>query len=805
VPLLLACLSQLTSRGNAIMLKYAIVAVIWLTVSTAISADFDAAVQPFFQTYCLRCHNEQKQEGEFRLDTLPREFTEENAAQRWAEVVFRLNSGEMPPKKELQPKPQDLGAAVDWLSARLKEGEAARMARRGPVAHYRLSREEYGHTVYDLLGVYFDVNLPGAFNEDPRWHGFDRIGALLSLSPSHVDRYFRAAETVVSRAFPDQQAPSETIKRDANAGQEKWLQEQGLAGPVRWPLWPGHGKHLVSASSPGLYRIRIQLSALPSFKGRLPHLSLWHQQLKRSVIGLDVSAPEDKPTVIEIETFLPEGHFDVMNESPGMLADGQTPSVAQFPFVNTKVSKSTRPTSYRLFNDEGNSIFPLLIVDSVECEGPILLESDARKREGLFPTKDGDLADARVCLQRFASRSWRRPVLEAELDRYVKLMEEELKAGENFRSAYRAALVAVLASKNFYYVEEGSPTQRRETVNDWELAARLSYFLWSSLPDDELRTAAEQNTLHRPEVLRTQLARMLADRKSRRFTESFPRQWLQLHRVGAFPPDAGLYPDYDRWLERSMVLETTGYFHEVFSKNLSLREFLVSDWTMMNSRLAMHYGLPRPATSDLQRVVLDPASHRGGLLTHASILSLTSDGTRHRPVHRGVWVSEAVFGRTPPPPPPNVEPLAPTPSNQPKATIRMQLEAHATHATCASCHQKIDPLGFAFDNFDAIGRWRTREQVAGGQGDDPPVNATGKLADGRPYDGADELKQLLAQDLDRFAEAFVEQLATYSLRRVMTIDDGAQIKAIAAASKNDGYKLRAIIEHLVMSDLMRKR
>ena len=213
---------------------------------------FDQAVQPFFQTYCLRCHNAEKQEGEFRLDTLPRDFTDEQTAQRWAEVVFRMNSGEMPPKKEPQPKPQELGAAVDWLSTRIKEGEAARMARRGPVAHYRLSREEYGHTVYDLLGVYFDVNMPGAFNEDPRWHGFDRIGSLLSLSPSHVDRYFRAAETVLARAFPDQPPQSQKGRREANAGQEKWLQEQGLAGPVRWLLWPGHGQHLVTRQCSGL-------------------------------------------------------------------------------------------------------------------------------------------------------------------------------------------------------------------------------------------------------------------------------------------------------------------------------------------------------------------------------------------------------------------------------------------------------------------------------------------------------------------------------------------------------------------------
>lgn len=767
-------------------------------------AGFDQAVQPFFQTYCLRCHNGTKQEGDFRLDTLPREFTEELAAQRWAEVVFRMNNGEMPPKKEPQPKPQELGAAVDWLSTQIKAGEAARMARRGPVAHYRLSREEYGHTVYDLLGVYFDVNMPGAFNEDPRWHGFDRVGSLLSLSPSHVDRYLRAAETVVTHAFPEQPPKTQTIKREANAGQEKWLREQGLTGPVRWALWPGHGKQVVNAPSAGLYRIRIQLSGLSSFRGRLPHLSLWHSQLKRSLVGLDVTAAEDQPTVLEIETFLPEGTYSVMNESPGMLADGQTPSVSAVPFVNTQVSRPNRPTAYRLFNDEGKNIFPLLIVDWVECTGPIQLESDQQKRNGLFPAQE-DLAEARECLQRFATRAWRRPVTAVELDRYVKVLEGERAAGESFRAAYRAALVAVLTSKNFYYLEEGSASKPRDTVNDFELASRLSYFLWSSPPDEELRTLAEQDQLHRPEVLRAQFARIVADRKIERYTESFPRQWLQLHRVGAFPPDASLYPDYDHWLERSMVLETTGYFREVFAKNLSLREFLASDWTMLNSRLAMHYGLPRPAAAEMQRVNLPADSQRGGLLTQASILSLTSDGTRHRPVHRGVWVSEAIFGRTPPPPPPNVEPLAPTPSNEPKATIRKQLEAHATHATCASCHQKIDPLGFAFDNFDAIGRWRTTEQVAGGNGDDPPVNARGQLADGRRYGDAEEFKQLLAEDLDRFAEAFVEQLATYALRRVMTIDEAAEIKAIAAASKQDGYQLRAVIENLIVSDLMRKR
>jgi hypothetical protein len=401
--------------------------------------------------------------------------------------------------------------------------------------------------------------------------------------------------------------------------------------------------------------------------------------------------------------------------------------------------------------------------------------------------------------------AWRRPPTDAEIGRYMSVLESELAAGENFRSAYLSALTGVIASKNFYYIVEGSPHQPRQRIDDWELASRLSFFLWSSMPDEALSESAGLGALHDPEVLKAQLDRMMADPKIRRFTDSFPGQWLQLHRVGMFPPDTELYPDYDAWLEQSMIRETTGVFGEVFSENLSIREFLSSDWTVMNSRLAMHYGIEIPARAGFHRIALDPSHHRGGVLTHASVLSLTSDGTRHRPVHRGVWVSEAIFGRTPPPPPPNVEPLEPTPSDKPKATIRDQLEAHATHATCASCHQKIDPLGFAFDNYDAVGRWRTKEIVPGGLGDDPLVSAHGKLPDGRSYENPEEFKQLLAGDLDRFAEAFVEQLATFALRRVMTIDDREQIKVIVSASKHDGYRLRTVIEHLVMSELFQTR
>jgi hypothetical protein len=667
------------------------------------------------------------------------------------------------------------------------------MSLRGPVAHYRLSRDEYAHIVSDMLGVHFDVRMPGALNEDPRWHGFDRIGSMLSLSPSHVARYFAAAETVLEQAFPTQTPTSAK-------------QRQAAEAPNRWLILPSWQQGNINIRTPGLYRIRVQLSAVPSFKGRLPRLSIWNNSLKRAEVGRDVVASEDEPTIIEIETFLPQGGFRLTNEAPGKLDDGHT--LGSTPNSVLRLADiHIVPKGYKLFtnDDPPRPIFPMLLVDWLEYEGPILTQADQKKRDGLFPSSVDNLAEARSCLTRFMTFAWRRPPTDAEIGRYMSVLESELAAGENFRSAYLSALTGVMASKNFYYIVEGSPHQPRQRIDDWELASRLSFFLWSSMPDEALSESAGQGALHDPEVLKAQLDRMMADPKIRRFTDSFPGQWLQLHRVGMFPPDTELYPDYDAWLEQSMIRETTGVFGEVFSENLSIREFLSSDWTVMNSRLAMHYGIEIPARAGFHRIALDPSHHRGGVLTHASVLSLTSDGTRHRPVHRGVWVSEAIFGRTPPPPPPNVEPLEPTPSDKPKATIRDQLEAHATHATCASCHQKIDPLGFAFDNYDAVGRWRTKEIVPGGLGDDPLVSAHGKLPDGRSYENPEEFKQLLAGDLDRFAEAFVEQLATFALRRVMTIDDREQIKVIVSASKHDGYRLRTVIEHLVMSELFQTR
>jgi hypothetical protein len=770
------------------------------------AAPSRAEVEPFLRDYCLRCHNAEKKKGDLRLDNLSADFNDLLVAQKWDEVMLRINSGEMPPKDEKQPPAAAVSKVADWITTRLAAGRAARLSQRTPVSLFRLSREEYANTVYDLLGVRFDPDAPGALTEDPRWHGFERIGSLLTLAPSHVERYFEAAQKVVAEAFPEKEPQTLKGRFDADNARAKQKQKDTESSrPLRDLVLPGHtARGAIDARAPGLYRLRVRLSAVPSSRGRVPHLVIWDTTLKRSLHGVDVLAAEDSPTTLEIETHLPAGRYALLNQAPGLFEAYTLSLTQQTPFTHSRERGNVHSGSYKIWDESGAAILPLLIVDSCEWEGPIVLDADRKKREGVLPETNEPTA-VRASLRRFLDRAWRRPATDAELAAFEQLIARELKAGEKFRPAYLSALVAALTSKNFYYLHEGAAGQDRKTVNDWELASRLSYFLWGSIPDETLFAAAREGKLGQPEVLRAQVNRMLADPKVGAFLNAFPHQWLQLHKVGAFPPDIELYPAYDKWLEESMVLESKRYFGEVFSRNLSLREFVQSDWTMLNPRLALHYGLPAVKGTEFQRATLRPEDRRGGLLTHASVLSLTSDGVRHRPVHRGVWVSEAIFGKTPPPPPPNVEPLEPTPANSPKATIRMQLEAHATHATCASCHRKIDPLGFAFDNFDAIGRWRTHEQVSSGQGDNPPVNAAGTLPNGAAYNGPDEFKRLLAADLPRFAEAFTGQLATFGLRRVMTLDDEAELRAIAATSKGTDYPLRTLVERLALSEFFRRR
>ena len=811
------------------LLRSSLVLCVILSVADAGAVCGAEPFEAFLEKHCVRCHGPQKEEGDIRIDRLSRDFKAGLDSHHWAEALDKINSGEMPPKDEPQPTLDEIAAFVTTLDSLLKEGRAARMAARPAVAHYRLSRKEYQNTVYDLLGVRYDPAKPGELNEDTLWHGFERIGSQLSLSPSHVDRYYRAADMVLDRAFPVASAEARKVSKTAaelryggGKEQQEALDRFGIKRPLRYLLFPGNVQNALSANwfgktgpeHSGLYKVRIQASGTRPIGGQTAHLSIGKRTGEETVDGLiefDLTAPEDSPQVYEFEVFLEmPGSLDfcvvatdVVDRRAGAAFRGALGSRGGYIFTHSSETLLLNPNAPQMFDDKGNGLFSTVLLDWIEWEGPLVTEAETSRRNGVVPPDDATPEVVAEHLQRFAERAWRRSVKKEELEDYLQSYHAEREAGEKATDAYRIALQGVLTSRNFIYLVEGEP-EARERLTDSELASRLSYFLWSSMPDDGLFTAASSGTLN-CEGLKKEVDRMLMDSRINRFIDDFSRQWLQLHRVGMFPPDKKLYPTYDDWLETSMREEPVEYFREMFAKNLPIEGFLDSDWTMANARLCDFYGLPEPKTGGFQRVALKPEDHRGGLLTMGAVLGLTSDGTRHRPVHRGVWLSEAIFNKTPPSPPANVDPIEPIPPQGNKITIRKRIEAHAKNASCAACHRNIDPLGLAFDQYDAIGQWRTREQVPTGVGEDPLVDASGVMPDGRLFTNSVQFKQLLLEDRDKVARAFIEQLCTYALRRVLTVDDREDINMIEEEAKKNDYRVKDIVRAVALSELIRKR
>lgn len=782
----------------------------------------------FLSQHCVRCHGAQKEEGDFRIDQLSRDFKSGIDTHHWAEALDKVNSGEMPPKSEPQPTQAEISEFVTSLDALLKAGRAARMAARPAVAHYRLSRKEYQNTVYDLLGVRYDPAKPGELNEDTLWHGFERIGSELSLSPSHVDRYYRAAGTVLDRAFPATSSEARLVRKTAadlryggGKTQQEALDRFGIKRPLRSLLFPGRVENALAPNwfgrtgpeHSGLYRFRMQASGIRPPGGQPAHLSIGKRTGEETVEGLiefDITAPEDNPQIYEFEVSLEMPttlHFCIVAthgvDRRGGAAFRNALSSGSYLFTHSSETLLLNPNAPQMFDDKGNGIFSTVLIDWIEWEGPLQTADEKSRRQGVLPADDASSEEVAKHLLRFAERAWRRPVNPDELTGYLQSYRTELEQGEKPADAFRGAMQAVLTSRNFIYLVEGDPVAR-DRLNDSEFAARLSYFLWSSMPDDGLFAAARSGSLQ-GNGLENEVDRMLADDKSNRFINDFVRQWLQLHRLGMFPPDRKLYPTYDAWLETSLRAEPVEFFRAMFAENLPIDSFVDSDWTMANARLCDFYGLPEPKSDGFQRVSLKPENHRGGLLTMGAVLGLTSDGTRQRPVHRGVWVSEVVFNKTTPPPPANVDPIEPNPPQSPKATIRQKLAMHAQNVSCAACHQKIDPLGFAFDQYDAVGQWRTHEVVAAGTGENPLVDASGMLPDGRQFEDAVEFKRLLLEDREQIARAFIEHLGTYALRRVLTVDDRDDIEAIVVEAKQYEYRVKDIVRAVAMSELLRKK
>ncbi|MCM8527960.1 MAG: DUF1592 domain-containing protein [Lentisphaeraceae bacterium] len=762
-------------------------------------------VKPVLEKYCYQCHNAKKQKGDLRLDNLDVDYQSFKTMAHWEEIMFRVNSADMPPEDEKQPTPSEKTKLTDWINSVLHEYEAVRQKNKSNVSFKKLSGEEYAHTVFDLLNVRYDPDGEYGLPEDSNWHGFKRISSVLTTSPFHIEKHHKAASFILDEALPVGEKPEQKVIHWSAfdlrwKGFKKEYERRGIADKVRIDIVPNNyttDSWDLKVEHTGEYLLKVKLSGLRPEGGKAPRLKIYLSSSDQLLLERDVEAPEDKPVTLEKRIHLTKGthRVRIANSVPGPNPEARRSRHTGTPNAFTSV-KNRVPWQLKLTDDDFKPIEPVLIIDSLEWTGPIHDTWPTKAQKDIFFTADKSEESARQILQKFAQKAWRRPVNADEVEAFMDPFKKSVELGESFEAAIKSSLTAIMCSNSFLYLEEGSPDHRREAVNAWEFASRLSYFLWASLPDEELMELAESGKIFDPEVLNKQIDRMMKSPKIARFVNSFPEQWLQLDKVGMFPPDPKIYKEYDENLEKSMVKESINFFKEILERDMSILEFLDSDWLIINERLAEHYQIEN-IKGDFFRKVKLPENHlRGGLLTQGSILSMTSDGTRHRPVHRGVWVLESVLGTPPPPPPANVPGLETEDSSARKKTIREILADHRKNPDCNSCHKKIDPYGLAFDSFDAVGR------------DISPVtkvDSSGVLTDGRTFENTNGLKKLLIQDADNFALAFVEKLATDGLRRGMSYMDRQQLKEIVEKARTNNFKIREMIRLLITSPIFVKR
>ena len=815
-----------------------------LLAQTPDAAGFAKVVQPFVKEHCVKCHGPEKQKGKLRLDTLPNNFADPAVTAKWAEVVNSVNGHQMPPEEEKQPSVAAAGAFAGWLETALAQGEIAKRSAR--VVMRRINRAEYNNTIRDLIGV--DFRPADKFPEDPPAGGFDNIGQALTISPLHLELYYAAARQILDRALVEGERPPVIkwrfepeentlgadryrVKRDGNnilLNDGKNETENGST-VVHHESWDkGIGFRDFKLKHEGEYIIRFHAS------GRVPS----REQVVASAEKIlatrrdeqDAKNPKGKEhTQREYEQTL--AHFQtarIYEYGPPRVKLGQT--LGGTPRVIAELDVEIAPKTYEVrayfttasagvefdyaydiprvlenswMQGRDNFARPELLVDWVELEGPmhpVWPPASHTKVLSVAAAKE-EKVQAREVLAKFMAKAYRRPVQAEEIDAKVALFEKLRTEKPSFTEAIKTPLAAVLSSPHFLFLVEPEAAKPRK-LSAYELASRLSYWLWSSLPDDALFSAAASGELVKPATLAAQVNRMLADPKSDAFITNFTGQWLGLRKIGANPPSKNLYPEYDRHLELSIARETEGFFAEILRNNLDARALIKSDFITINERLARFYGIAGVKGDAIRRV---PAgAHRGGLVTQASIHSLTSNGTRTSPVTRGVWVMRTLLGIDPGLPVANVGEIANKVPGIDKATVRQRLQIHRENAACARCHDRIDPLGFALENFNAAGEWRDREGH-GYQGrigkDDPLIDAKAKMLDGTEIVGVEGLQSALLKQENLFLTALANQLATYALGRELGFSDRPTIRAAVETMKRNQTTLRSLLLTIATSEL----
>ncbi len=772
--------------------------------------------RPFFDQHCVKCHSGDKPKGDWRIDELTLDFGNKASRDRWQAVLEKLEAGEMPPKSKPRPPEQEVKALSDWISARVAAADGERRGTQGRVVLRRLNRSEYENTVRDLLGV--TVSLKDLLPLDTSADGFDNVGDALHTSSFLMDRYLEAADTALNQAIVNRAQPPPSAKKHISLKESHQVKSttervfrksEGSDSVTLFSssAWQAVGLTPFYPGERGYYRFRMSASAVQS-SGQPVVFRVWSGSggmggAKGHLVSY-FDAPPDKAKIIEYVDFVePKTTMTIL---PYGLASAQTVS--------------------KVGADEWKE--PGLVIDWVDVEGPLnevwppeshrrLFGDMAQGPAPIYNFRDrvevissNPQADADRILRKFMRRAFRRSVTDADVQPYTALVASKLKEKQTFEQAIRVGLGAVMASPDFLFLRE-----KPGKLDAFAVASRLSYFLWSSTPDETLLTLAEQGKLDQPVILQAQVERMLQDPKASAFTENFVGQWLGLRDIDFTLPSHVLYPDFDDMLKISMVKETELFFSEVLKNDLSIANFIASDFTMLNGRLAKHYGIPGVSGWEFQKVKLPPASHRGGLLTMASVLKVTANGTTTSPVLRGAWVLDRILGTPPPRPPENVGSLVP--DIRGATTIRQQLAKHRQLESCAGCHVKIDPPGFALESFDVIGGWRDYYRTSGSgkpvtidgekqrylQG--PNVDPADVLPDGRKFKDIDEFKQLLLTDKDLVARALATKLLTYATGGPPEKADRPKIDLLVQQIRARNYGFRTLIHAIVVSDLFQKK
>jgi mono/diheme cytochrome c family protein len=746
-----------------------------------------AALKEFVADHCASCHNGNRKSGGLALDAISDDKIAAHAA-LGEKVVRKLTARQMPPVGHSRPDEREYQSAVATLEAALDRAAAADPNPGRTATFRRLNRTEYQNAIRDLLAL--EIDAAALLPNDETSHGFDS-STLGDLSPTLLDRYITAAQKVSRLAVgrTRRSAGSDTIRVPADLTQEERV--DGLPLGTRGGIlirytFPQHGEYEIQA--------RLTRDRDEKVEGLRDSHDMVVLLDRKRVASFTVTPPANPAAHLTVDEKLKTrvavtaGPHDLgvtfLKKPSSLLETKRQPYEAHY-----NVHRHPRPSP---------AIYQVTIIGPYDAKG----HGDTPSRRRLFVTSPTGPADEEVCAKKnlaaLMRRAYRRPITEADLEKPLRLYREARASGD-FDAGMEMALSAVLVNPNFLFRVEHDPVgvaaKSSYRIGDLDLASRLSFFLWSSIPDDELLDLAARKELRKPDVFEKQVRRLLADDRARNLVTNFAAQWLYLRNLESITPELRLFPDFDDNLRKAFRQETELFFESVLREDRSVLDLLKADYTFLNQRLAKHYGIPHVYGDRFRRVtvagVSDPGSERGGLLRHGSILTVTSYATRTSPVIRGKWILENVLGTPPPPPPADVPSLR---ENTVSASlpIRERLKEHRNNVACAGCHRLIDPVGFGLEEFDAVGRLRTAE-------DGKAIDATGGLPDGSEFVGVAGLEKALLQRPELFVRTLTEKLFTFALGRAPEEFDAPAIRKIVRDARADGYRFSSLIVGITTS------